>query len=74
MVVEVKEIFLTFRSKRSWIRTIVSAAVFFVVALPFKSLFTLLPGVTEIRPANMIPPVLGLYFGQRLHGEFLWEI
>lgn len=63
MVVEVKEIFLTFRSKRSWIRMIVSAVVFFVVALPFKSLFTLLPGVTEIRPANMIPPVLGLYFG-----------
>ncbi len=42
---------------------ILSAALFFVVALPFKSLFTLLPGVTEIRPANMIPPILGLYFG-----------
>ncbi len=42
---------------------IFSAVLFFGIALPFKRLFTLLPGVTEIRPANMIPPVLGLIFG-----------
>lgn len=40
-----------------------SAVVFFAIALPFRSLFTLLPGVTEIRPANMVPLVFGIQFG-----------
>ncbi len=40
-----------------------SAVVFFAIALPFRSLFTLLPGVTEIRPANMVPVVFGIQFG-----------
>lgn len=41
----------------------ISAAIFFAVALPFKYLFSLVPGVTEIRPANVVPPVLGVLFG-----------
>lgn len=44
-------------------RMFISAAVFFAVALPFKYLFSLVPGVTEIRPANVVPPVLGILFG-----------
>lgn len=42
---------------------LLSAVVFFAIALPFRSLFTLLPGVTEIRPANMVPIVFGIQFG-----------
>lgn len=42
---------------------LLSAVIFFAVSIPFKQLFSLIPGVTEIRPANMIPPVLGLLFG-----------
>lgn len=42
---------------------VLSAVVFFAIALPFRSLFTLLPGVTEIRPANMVPLVFGIQFG-----------
>lgn len=44
-------------------RMFISAAIFFAVALPFKYLFSLVPGVTEIRPANVVPPVLGILFG-----------
>lgn len=58
-----KEIFTVFRSKRAWGYMLLSAAVFFAIALPFRSLFTLMPGVTEIRPANMVPVVLGIQFG-----------
>lgn len=52
-----KEIFTFVR------RMFISAAVFFAVSLPFKYLFSLVPGVTEIRPANVVPPVLGVLFG-----------
>lgn len=58
-----KEIFTVFRSKRAWGYMLLSAAVFFAIALPFRSLFTLMPGVTEIRPANMVPVVFGIQFG-----------
>lgn len=44
-------------------RIFISAAIFFAVSLPFKYLFSLVPGVTEIRPANVVPPVLGVLFG-----------
>lgn len=44
-------------------RMFISATIFFAVALPFKYLFSLVPGVTEIRPANVVPPVLGILFG-----------
>lgn len=58
-----KEIFTVFRSKKAWGHMVLSAVVFFAIALPFRSLFTLLPGVTEIRPANMVPLVFGIQFG-----------
>ncbi len=58
-----REIFTVFRKKSAWGHMILSAVVFFAIALPFRSLFTLLPGVTEIRPANMVPLVFGIQFG-----------
>lgn len=58
-----KEIFAVFRKKEAWWQMLLSAVVFFAIALPFRSMFTLLPGVTEIRPANMVPVVFGIQFG-----------
>ena len=58
-----KEIFTVFRKKSAWGHMVLSAVVFFAIALPFRSLLTLLPGVTEIRPANMVPLVFGIQFG-----------
>ncbi|MDC7291702.1 SpoIIE family protein phosphatase [Blautia schinkii] len=51
------------RDKKNWIRLVLSAVLFFAVALPFRQLLSLMPGITEIRPANVIPPVLGLIWG-----------
>lgn len=51
------------RNKKNWIRLVLSAVLFFAVALPFRQLLSLMPGITEIRPANVIPPVLGLIWG-----------
>lgn len=39
-----------------------SAALYAAILIPFK-LFTILPGTTEIRPANAIPMVMSLLFG-----------
>lgn len=58
-----REIFAVFKDKKCLIRMLLSGIVFMVVAAPFKSLMNLVPGVTEVRPANMIPPVLGLLWG-----------
>ncbi|MEG0546540.1 MAG: SpoIIE family protein phosphatase [Oscillospiraceae bacterium] len=58
-----KDIINSFKSKNGWIRMVLAAVIFFAVALPFRQLLALLPGITEIRPANMIPPVLGLIWG-----------
>ena len=60
---DMREIFAVFRKKEAWWQMILSAVVFFAIALPFRSMFTLLPGVTEIRPANMVPIVFGIQFG-----------
>ncbi len=39
-----------------------SAALYAAILIPFK-LFTILPGTTEIRPANAIPMVMSMLFG-----------
>ena len=44
-------------------RTLISFCLFFFIAFPFKHLDFLIPGVTEIRPENVIPPVMGILFG-----------
>ena len=58
-----KEIFTVFKNKKCLVRMVISGILFLLVAAPFKSLLTLVPGMTEVRPANMIPPVLGLIWG-----------
>jgi sigma-B regulation protein RsbU (phosphoserine phosphatase) len=52
---------LNLKSKLEFV--LISAAVFFIAAYPFKKLYSMVPGITEIRPANMAAPVLGLVFG-----------
>ena len=42
--------------------TALSAALFAAILIPFKIL-PIIPGVTEIRPANAIPIVCSLWFG-----------
>ena len=56
-------VFSSLRERKNWVRLVLSAVIFFAVALPFRQLLNLMPGITEIRPANVIPPVLGLVWG-----------
>lgn len=42
--------------------TVLTAGVFAAILIPFKGI-PLIPGVTELRPANVIPVVFGLLFG-----------
>jgi|UniRef100_A0A7C3V7S6 energy-coupling factor transport system substrate-specific component len=42
--------------------TVLTAGLFAAILIPFKGI-PLIPGVTELRPANVIPLVFGLLFG-----------
>lgn len=50
------------RNTRMIMLTAVVAALFAAVLLPFKG-FQIIPGVSELRPANVLPVVFGLMFG-----------
>ena len=42
--------------------TVLTAGTFAAILIPFKGI-PLIPGLTELRPANVIPVVFGLLFG-----------
>ncbi len=56
------EVFGMWKYTKMVVLTALSAAVFAALLIPFKAL-VLVPGFTEIRPANALPVVLGLLFG-----------
>lgn len=57
-----KEVFTMWRYTRMVVLTSLTAAVYAAILIPFKGI-PIIPGVTEIRPANAIPVVFGLMFG-----------
>lgn len=57
-----REIFTMWKDTRMIMLTAVSAAIYAAVLIPFK-VFTILPGLTSVRPANVIPVVFGILFG-----------
>lgn len=58
-----KDIFSVF-TKKKWIgRMILAGVLFLVCAAPFKMMMSLIPGATEVRPANMLPVVFGILWG-----------
>jgi energy-coupling factor transport system substrate-specific component len=58
----VKEIFTMWRHTQMVVLVALSAAIYAAVLIPFKG-FTIIPGFTEVRPANVFPFVFGLLFG-----------
>jgi len=50
------------RDTRMIMLVAVVAAVYAAVLIPFK-LFTIIPGITSIRPANVFPVIFGIMFG-----------
>jgi energy-coupling factor transport system substrate-specific component len=57
-----REVLTMWRDTRMIMLVAVTAAVYAAVLLPFK-LFTILPGLTSVRPANVFPVVFGIMFG-----------
>src|SRR5215213_9282476 len=57
-----KEIITMWRHTQMVVLVALSAAIYAAVLIPFKG-FTIIPGFTEVRPANVFPFVFGLLFG-----------
>jgi len=58
-----KELITMWNNTRMIVLTAVIAAVYAAVLIPFKVAVPIIPGFTEIRPANVIPIVCSLMFG-----------
>lgn len=56
------EVFGMWRNTRMVVLTAICAALYAAILIPFK-VVPLIPGITEFRPANAIPPVCSLLFG-----------
>ena len=57
-----REVFSMWKHTKMVVLVALSAAIYAAVLIPFKG-FTLIPGITEFRPANVFPVVFGLLFG-----------
>jgi energy-coupling factor transport system substrate-specific component len=57
-----REVLTMWRHTQMVVRGALSAAIYAAVLIPFKG-FTIIPGFTEVRPANVFPFVFGLLFG-----------
>lgn len=57
-----RELFTMWRDTRMIMLVAVVAALFAAILIPFKAL-TIVPGITEVRPANVIPVAFGIMFG-----------
>jgi energy-coupling factor transport system substrate-specific component len=58
----VKEVFTMWRSTRMIVLVALTAAVYAAVLIPFKAI-PIIPGITEVRPANVFPVIFSLMFG-----------
>jgi energy-coupling factor transport system substrate-specific component len=58
-----REVFSMWRHTRMVILAALSAAIYAAVLIPFKGGIPIIPGITEVRPANVFPTVFGLMFG-----------
>ncbi len=58
-----REVFKMWKYTRMIILVALSAAIYAAVLIPFKGGIPLIPGITEVRPANVFPVIFGLMFG-----------
>lgn len=58
-----KEIFTMWSNTRMIILVALSAAIYAAFLIAFKGGIVIVPGITEVRPANVFPPVFSLLFG-----------
>jgi energy-coupling factor transport system substrate-specific component len=58
-----RELLEVWRNTRMIVQVAVTAALYAAVLIPFKAAAILIPGITEVRPANAVPIVCALLFG-----------
>jgi energy-coupling factor transport system substrate-specific component len=58
-----KEVITMWKNTRMIILVALSAAIYGAFLIVFKGGIVIVPGITEVRPANVFPPVFGLLFG-----------
>ena len=58
-----KEVFTMWKNTRMIILVALSAAIYAAFLIVFKAGIPIIPGITEVRPANVFPPVFSLLFG-----------
>jgi len=58
-----KELFTMWKNTRMILLVALCAAVYAAVLIVFKAGIVLIPGITEVRPANLLPIVFSLLFG-----------
>ena len=58
-----KELITMWKNTRMIVLVALTAAVYAAVLIPFKIAIPLVPGFTEVRPANVIPIIFSLMFG-----------
>jgi energy-coupling factor transport system substrate-specific component len=58
-----KEVITMWKNTRMIILVALSAAIYAAFLIAFKGGIVIVPGITEVRPANVFPPVFGLLFG-----------
>ena len=58
-----KEVISMWKNTRMIILVALSAAIYAAFLIVFKGGLVLIPGITEVRPANVFPPVFSLLFG-----------
>lgn len=58
-----KEVVTMWKNTRMIILVALSAAIYAAFLIVFKAGIPIVPGITEVRPANVFPPVFSLLFG-----------
>jgi energy-coupling factor transport system substrate-specific component len=58
-----KEVITMWKNTRMIILVALSAAIYGAFLIVFKGGIVIVPGITEVRPANVFPPVFSLLFG-----------
>ena len=58
-----KEVISMWKNTRMIILVALTAAIYAAFLIAFKGGIVIVPGITEVRPANVFPPVFGLLFG-----------
>jgi len=58
-----KELFTLWRHTRMVVLVALTATLYAAILIPFKVVIPFMPGITEFRPANVIPVVCSLFFG-----------